>query len=265
MERKTALVTGSAKGIGSAIAVELSMHGYDIGVNYLNDKEKAEKTAAKVRENGAKAVCIHADISSADGRRELFGRFFEVFGGIDLLVNNAGVSRFAPFLDVTEEMWDSVFATDCKAAFFCAQAAARKMAEEKKRGLIINISSNHADGCWPDASVYGSAKAALTKFGRNAAMELAKYGIRIITVEPGYTDVGWDKSGPIFDACPRIPLKRFAKPEEIAKTVCFLASDGAAYMTGSCVTVDGGALLPIVPENYLYGTDGNLYGSEGSK
>lgn len=265
MKRKAALVTGSAKGIGSAIAVELSRQGYDIGVNYLNDREKAENTAAAARESGARTVCIHADVSKTDGRKHLFDTFFGTFGTIDLLVNNAGVSRFAPFLEVTEDMWNSVFSTDFKAAFFCAQIAAKKMAEQKKKGLIIDISSNHADGCWPDASVYGSAKAALTKFGKNAAMELAKYGIRLITVEPGYTDVGWDKNGPIFDACPRIPLGRFAKPEEIAKTVCFLASDSAAYMTGNCVTVDGGALLPIVPENRLYGADGNLYGSEGLK
>ena len=114
------------------------------------------------------------------------------------------------------------------------------------------MSSNHVDGCWPGATIYGPAKAALTKFGKNASMELAEYGIRIITVAPGYTDVGWDPETGIYDVMERIPLGRFAKPEEIAAIIAFLASPACSYMTGNCVTIDGGAVLPVLTENKFF-------------
>lgn len=255
MGRKTALITGAGRGIGSAIAIALSKRGYDVGINYRRSREQAEETCRAAAENGAKAVCIQGSVASTEDRKRIFDEFFNAFGTIDLLVNNAGISKFAPFLEVTEEQWEKVTFTDYKGAFFCTQLAARKMVEQKKPGLIINISSNHVDGCWPDATVYGATKAALTKFGKNAAMELARYGIRVITVAPGYTDVGWPKGDGIFNAAHKIPLGRFAAPEEVGKLVAYLASDEAAYMTGNCITIDGGALLPILPENYLYDYD----------
>ena len=168
------------------------------------------------------------------------------------MINNAGISKFYPFLEVTEEEWKEITFTDWKGAYFGTQFAARNMIANHKEGVIINISSNHVDGCWPDANIYGPTKAALTKFGKSAAMELAPYHIRVITVAPGYTDVDWPKDHPVQLAKQHIPLKRFAEPSEIAEIIVFLASDKCRYMTGNCVTIDGGALLPILPENYEF-------------
>jgi Dehydrogenases with different specificities (related to short-chain alcohol dehydrogenases) len=181
----------------------------------------------------------------------MFQTFSRTFGSIDVLINNAGVSVFGPFLKVTEEAWDTITSIDWKGTYFCAQRAARNMVEHACKGVILNVASNHKDGCWPTASVYGPTKAAIAKFTKNAALELAPYGIRVVAIAPGYTDVGWPIGDPIHDAKDKIPLKRFATPEEIANVVCALVSEEFAYMTGSCLDIDGGALLPVITENDL--------------
>lgn len=253
MEQKNALVTGAGRGIGRAIALELGANGYAVGVNYLHSKAGAQTVCDEIISRGGKAIPLQADVGKNTELSAMFEEYFSAFGSIDLMVNNAGLSKFYPFLEVTEEQWQELTFSDWKGAFFGTQYAARNMVEHGKQGVIINISSNHVDGCWPQANIYGPTKAALTKFGKSAAMELAPYGIRVITVAPGYTDVDWPKDHPVQLAKPRIPLKRFAEPQEIAKIVAFLASDACSYMTGNCVTIDGGALLPILPENDYYG------------
>ena len=253
MEQKNALVTGAGRGIGRAIALELGANGYAVGVNYLHSKAGAQAVCDEIIAQGGKAMPLQADVGKNAQLSAMFEEYFAAFGPIDLMVNNAGLSKFYPFLEVTEEQWQELTFSDWKGAFFGTQYAARNMVEHGKQGVIINISSNHVDGCWPQANIYGPTKAALTKFGKSAAMELAPYGIRVITVAPGYTDVDWPKNHPVQLAKPRIPLKRFAEPQEIAKIVAFLASDACSYMTGNCVTIDGGALLPILPENDYYG------------
>jgi NAD(P)-dependent dehydrogenase (short-subunit alcohol dehydrogenase family) len=253
MEQKNALVTGAGRGIGRAIALELGQNGYAVGVNYLHSKAGAQAVCDEIIAHGGKAMPLQADVGNCAQLSAMFEEYFTAFGPIDLMVNNAGLSKFYPFLEVTEEQWQELTFSDWKGAFFGTQYAARNMVEHNKQGVIINISSNHVDGCWPQANIYGPTKAALTKFGKSAAMELAPYGIRVITVAPGYTDVNWPKDHPVQLAKPRIPLQRFAEPEEIAKIVAFLATDACSYMTGNCVTIDGGALLPILPENDYYG------------
>ena len=251
MERKIALVTGSSRGIGRSIALHLAENGYDVGVNYVSSKEKALEVCRQIEEKGARTICIQGDVSKTEDINRMFDTFFEHFDHIDLLVNNAGITRFAPFLEVTEEMWDKVNHTDWKGSFFCAQRAARNMVEKGVKGVIINISSNHQTGCWPRASAYGPAKAALLKFTQNAALELARYGIRVNAIAPGYTIMGDGISSSEIGKriASRIPLKRFASTDEIAKAVLYLASDQAAYITGTCLTIDGGALLPVITEN----------------
>lgn len=251
MKRKTALVTGASHGIGRAIALALAENGYDIGVNYFKNKSEAEEVCRLAELKGAKTLCLQADVKNIDDINKMFDMFFNKFEKIDLLVNNAGITKFCPFLEATEELWEEITNTDWKGAFFCAQRASKKMIEHDVKGTIINIVSNHVEGCWPTANIYGPTKAALAKFTKNAAMELAKYGIRVVAVAPGYTDVGWDKNDPVYDAMPKLPLKRFAATEEIADAVLFVSSDKAQYITGTCLTVDGGALLPVVPENSI--------------
>ncbi len=251
MKRRTALITGASKGIGRAVAICLAQNGYDIGINYNSHREAAEQTAQIVRSHGAEALILHADVGSCVQITEMFSQFTETFGTIDLMVNNAGVSMFAPLLQVTEQMWDQVNDIDWKGTYFCTQRAAQLMIDTQKQGVILNMSSNQKDGCWPTASVYGPAKAAITKFTRHAAMELAPYGIRVVAIAPGYTDVGWPADNPVHEAKGKIPLRRFATPEEIAQVIYRLTSDEFSYMTGSCLDIDGGALLPITTENDL--------------
>ena len=179
----------------------------------------------------------------------MFEQLLNEFGHIDLMVNNSGMYPWAPFLEVDENTWERVTFVNWRGPFFCTQRAARNMVKNNIKGQIINISSNHCFGCWPNATVYASNKAALTKFTKNAAMELAKHGIRVNAIAPGYTNVGWDRKDPIFEAESKIPLKRFASPLEIAHAVLYLDSENAGYITGECLKIDGGALLPVVTEN----------------
>jgi len=249
--RKKALVTGSSRGIGRAVAIELARRGYDVGINYNSSEEAAFEVRDLVEEAGAESVLLKANVGRVPEIDSMFDAFLEKFGRIDLLVNNAGISTFKPFIQVTEEMWDGITSIDWKGTYFCAQRAARQMIKDSVKGVILNLSSNQKDGCWPTASVYGPTKAAVTKFTKNCALELSPYGIRVIAIAPGYTDVGWPKDNPIHEAADKIPLKRFATPEEIAKVIAGLVSDDFAYMTGSCLDIDGGALLPVITENDL--------------
>ncbi len=168
-------------------------------------------------------------------------------------MNNAGIGLVAPFLSTTPELFETLTNTDWRGGFFSAQRAAQEMVKASIKGVIVNIASNHAEGCWPDCTVYAGTKAALSKFTKNCAMELAEYGIRVVCVNPGYTDIGWPKDDPIYEAVARMPLGRFGTTEEVANLVAFLVSDKAGYITGTTITCDGGALLPCVPENKFTG------------
>ena len=148
-----------------------------------------------------------------------------------------------------ELTFDRMTAIDWKGLFFSSQEAAKRMIGRGTKGVIINISSNQVDGCWPRAAIYGPTKAAVSKFTRNAAMELAGYGIRMAAVAPGYTDVGWAPDDIRWEAAARLPFGRFASTREIAEAVAYLASPQAAYITGTTLTVDGGATLPVVAAN----------------
>jgi NAD(P)-dependent dehydrogenase (short-subunit alcohol dehydrogenase family) len=247
----TALITGASRGIGRAAALELAEAGYDLGINYFRHREGAEEVAQTIRRKKRRALVLQADISKKAEIDRMFDRFLSEFGHIDLMVNNAGVSMFKPFLQISEELWDMVTGVDWKGTYFCAQRAARDMAESGRGGVILNMSSNQKDGCWPTASVYGPTKMAVAKFTRHAALELARYGIRVIALAPGYTNVGWPEGDPVHEAKEKIPMKRFATPAEIARVIRRLASDEFAYMTGTCLDIDGGALLPVVTETDL--------------
>ncbi len=256
MERKIALVTGAGRGIGQGIAIQLAKNGYDVGIHYSSSAEGAQETADTCRSLGARAELFQADIRNVEEIYAMFAAFEEKFDHLDLMVNNAGITRFQPFLEATPEMFDTVLYTDLRGSYFCAQAAARNMVKNEVRGCIINISSNHSAGCWPTASFYAAAKAGLEKAGKNMAMELAPYGIRVVTIAPGYTATkAWNvpENGPVSERhqkiINRIPAGRYARPWEIGDAVVFLASDSAGYITGTTLFIDGGALLPVIPEN----------------
>lgn len=256
MTRKIAMVTGAGRGIGKGIAIQLAKAGYDLAIHYSTTAEGAIDTIEKVRALGARAELFHADIRDVEQIRAMFADFSEKFDHIDLMVNNAGITRFQPFLEATPEMFDTVVGTDLRGTYFCAQSAARIMVEKKIPGVIINISSNHAQGCWNGATFYAAAKAGLNKLGMNMAMELGQYGIRVVTIAPGYTVLperiqpGDEKLNIWRDSIiDRIPLHRFCTPAEVGDAVVFLDSEGARYITGTTLYMDGGALLPVLAEN----------------
>ncbi|MDD3251069.1 MAG: SDR family oxidoreductase [Lachnospiraceae bacterium] len=246
---KTALITGAAKGIGRQIALEMAKAGYNIIVNYRSDEKAALEVCKAADGYGVKAWPVYCDMAKVSDIRKMYALAIEAAGQIDVVVNNAGISPEAYFLDTTEEMFDRMTAIDWKGLYFSSQIAAGHMIEKKIKGVIINISSNQVEGCWPRATVYAPTKAAVSKFTENAAMELSLKGIRMVAVAPGYTDVGWEPGDIRLEAASRLPLKRFATTTEIARAVIYLASDDAAYITGTTLTIDGGATLPVVAAN----------------
>ena len=256
MSRPVAFVTGSSRGIGAGIALEMAKAGYDLALNYVNARDEAYKVKNEVESEGAKAVVIQGDISNLEDIDRMFIEYKNAYNQMDVMVNNAGITVFGPFLEMTPEKWERITNTDWRGSYFCAQKAAQLMVENGTKGTIINITSNHQTGCWPIASVYGPTKAALNKFTQNAALELAPHGIRMVAIAPGYTRVREMPENPppefqerrdkLFS---RLPLGRMCEPWEVGKACVFLASEGAGYITGTCLVMDGGAILPVVPEN----------------
>lgn len=249
MRRPAALITGAAKGIGKQIAITLAEKGYDIAVNYHTDPQAAKEVCREAESFGARTLAIYADMSKVTDIKAMHGQADETFGGVDLVVNNAGISSEVYFLDAEEKDFDRMTAIDWKGLYFSSQEAAKNMIARGIQGVIINISSNQTDGCWPRATIYGPTKAAVSKFTKNAAMELAGYGIRMAAVAPGYTDVGWEPDDIRWEAAKLLPFGRFASTREIAEAVAYLASGHAAYITGTTLTIDGGATLPVVAAN----------------
>ncbi|MFV0503889.1 MAG: SDR family NAD(P)-dependent oxidoreductase [Lachnospirales bacterium] len=249
MKRKTAIITGGAKGIGKQISLTMAKEGYNIIVNYRSDENSAREICKKAAEYGVESLAVYADMGKVSDIRAMYEKAFEKFQVVDVVVNNAGISSEVYFLEATEDMFDQMTAIDWKGLFFSSQIAAKKMVEKNVKGVIINISSNQIEGCWPRASIYAPTKAAVSKFTKNAAMELSLKGIRMVDIAPGYTDVGWEPDDIRMEAASRLPFKRFATTEEIAQAVVYMASDKADYITGTTLFIEGGATLPVVAAN----------------
>ena len=249
MERKVALVTGAVRGIGRQTALALAREGYDVLVNYHRGREEAQALCDLAKGFGVRSWPVYADMGRVEEIRAMFDEIDALTPRLDLLVNNAGISSEVYFLDATEADFDRMTAIDWKGLFFCSQCAAKKMIAQGTGGVIVNVASNQVDGCWPRASIYGPTKAAVAKFTRNAGMELVLHGVRMVAISPGYTNVGWPEGDIRLEAAARLPLRRFASTEEIAQGIVYLASDKAADLVGSMLTIDGGATLPVVAAN----------------
>lgn len=247
LDAKVAIVTGSSSGIGRAIAMQFAREGAAVVINYPFAKSQAQAQAVvdTIQKSKGKAVAIQADISQYQQAMGLIQQTVEQLGQLDILVNNAGIEHHNAFLDVTEAEFDRVLSVDLKGAFFCAQAAAREMAKSKTAGRIINISSVHEDIAMPNNSPYCCAKGGVRMMMRTICNELAQYGITVNNIAPGaiFTPIDADveadpkKQHALFA---EIPLQRWGQPEEIGKLAVFLASDAAAYVTGSTYVMDGG-------------------------
>ena len=238
---KVAVVTGAGSGIGYSIAERLAGEGAAVCVNYLGYEDEAKALAQRL----PKGIAVKADVSKAAEVQAMVDATVKTFGTIDVLINNAGLERSVPFLDIDEATWDLMLDVDLKGAFFCAQACGRVMRDSGRGGSIVNISSIHEDVPFPGFTPYCAAKGGLRMLMRNAAIELAPYNIRVNNVAPGAiaTPINADTlNHPERVAMLKqiVPLMRMGKPEEVAEVALFLASDRSSYVTGSTYYVDGG-------------------------
>jgi len=244
---KVALVTGAQQGIGRAIALAFAREGADVGVNYLDDRNAAEKVVQEVRGAGRRAVLVQADVAQASGIDAMVSQVVGELGGLDVLVNNAGVYPRVPFLEMRERDWDLVLDVNLKGGFFCAQAAARAMIAARRRGSVINMASQAIRGAVRGVH-YSASKGGVVAMTRAMALELAPHGIRVNAIAPGLTDTAQPRYGNTEDElavmASAVPLGHMAQPEDIARVAVFLASDDAVHMTGQTVHVNGGSFMP---------------------
>ncbi|MDR3540857.1 MAG: 3-oxoacyl-[acyl-carrier-protein] reductase [Desulfosporosinus sp.] len=237
-----AIVTGSGRGIGRAIALELAAAGAKVVVNYAGRSDKAEETAKLIREAGGESLTVQADVSRADDVDRLIQTTLDHYGKIDILVNNAGITRDSLLLRMKEADWDAVLATNLKGVFLCTKAVSKGMLKQRS-GVIVNISSVVGLSGNAGQANYAAAKAGVVGFSKSVAKEFAPRGIRVNVVAPGYIITDMTETlpeGVQSDILRAIPLGRLGRPEDIAKMVRFLVSSEAAYITGQTFSVDGG-------------------------
>jgi len=244
-ENKIALITGSSQGIGAACALRLAKDGCDIILNGHQFDERGEKLIAEIQDMGRKATFLASDLSKAKEAAKLITDAVAAFGHLDILVNNAGVEKKASFWDVTEEDYDLIMNTNLKGIFFSIQSFVNYCRKSKIAGTVINMSSVHEEIAFPHFAAYCASKGGLKMLTRNLASELAQFNIRINNVAPGAvsTPINQDllnNKEQLEKVLQNIPLKRMGKVEDVAAIVAFLASDDAAYVTGSTYFVDGG-------------------------
>ena len=243
-EGKVALVTGGARGIGKAIALELARQGSDVVVSDI-DLPGAEKVAQEVQKLSVRSIVVKTDISVGNEVDALIEKAIEGFGKIDILVNNAGITRDNLLMRMSEEEWDLVLRVNLKGVFLCTQRVIRGMMKQRS-GKVINISS--VVGVMGNAGQanYAASKAGLIGFTKSVAKEVASRNIQVNAVAPGYieTDMTADLPEEVKTSyLAGIPAKRPGKSEEVARVVSFLASSAADYITGQVIHVDGGLLM----------------------
>ncbi len=248
LDQKVAIVTGADSGIGRGIAIQFAKEGATVVVNYAHAKDKAEEVRQIIEQNKGQALVIQADVSQYQQAMSLIQQTVEHFNRLDIIVNNAGMEIHSAFVDVTEEQFDRVLGVDLKGPFFCAQAAAREMIKRKTPGRIINISSVHQDLAMPQNAPYCCAKGGVRMLMRTIAVELAPYNITVNNIAPGaiHTPIDADvEANPekMKALLNEIPLHRMGQPEEVGKLALYLASDAAAYVTGSTYVIDGGLMI----------------------
>ena len=242
MEGKVAVVTGASRGIGKAIAVKLASKGATVVINYNGSRERAEEVKNEVESAGGKAVIIQCNVADFDACKEFIETVIKEQGRIDILVNNAGITKDGLIMKMKEEDFDSVLNVNLKGTFNTIRHSARQMLKQRS-GKIINISSVSGILGNVGQANYAASKAGVIGLTKTMARELGSRGITVNAIAPGFVDTEMTEvlSEEIREnACKQIILGRFGKPEDIANTAVFLASDKADYITGQVISVDGG-------------------------
>lgn len=245
---RRALVTGSNSGLGHAIALNLSAAGARVAVHALSDHASAEAVVRQIQQAGGEATAVYGDVSKPNQVESMFSEVDAAFGGLDIMVNNAGLDGArAMCADSDPQHWQAVIAVDLQGPYYCTRQALKRMMPQR-RGVILQITSVHEFIPWAGYSAYTSAKAALSMLTKTVAQEVATQGVRVLAIAPGAiktpinNDV-WSDPDRLRDLDQKIAMGRVGEPDEIGRVATFLASDLASYMTGTTVTVDGGMLI----------------------
>ena len=244
LDGKTAIVTGAGRGIGSAIARELGETGANVIVNYSTSASSAEELAEEIRAKGPRALAIKADVTHLEQVRHMVNHVIETFGHIDILVNNAGITRDKTLKNMSRENWDEVIHVNLGSVFNCTKIVLPHMLEQKS-GKIVNISSFVALAGNVGQANYAATKAGIIGFTKSIALEVARHGITVNAVCPGFTetDMLWQVPENIRQRIlEKIPMARFGTAEEIAACVRFIVSEGD-YMTAQAISINGGVYI----------------------
>lgn len=242
---KSAIVTGASRGIGREIALLLAKEGARVAVNYSGSKDKADEVVQLITAAGGEAFAIQADVSDADSVKKMVDQTVETFGSIDILVNNAGITKDNLLMRMKEDEWDDVMSINLKGVFLCTKGVTRQMMRQRA-GKIVNVASIVGVSGNPGQANYVAAKAGVIGFTKTAAQELASRNINVNAVAPGFitTDMTDALSEDVKNQMlAMIPLGKLGSPEDVAKTVMFLLSDDAAYITGQTIHIDGGMVM----------------------
>jgi glucose 1-dehydrogenase len=242
---RKALVTGSSKGIGRGIAIRLAQEGADVVINYNSDPRGAEQALAEVQALGRRGAIIRANLGTVNEVRDLVAQSADALGGLDVLVNNAGIEKHAAFWDVTEADFDAVLDVNLKGVFFATQAFVQQCIAARQPGKIINISSVHEELAFPNFAAYCASKGGVRMLTRTLAVELGPVGITINSIAPGAIETPINTkllNDPVKlqSLVRQIPLGRLGKPNDVAGLAVFLASRDSDYVTGTTYLIDGG-------------------------
>jgi 3-oxoacyl-[acyl-carrier protein] reductase len=245
LNNKSVLITGASRGIGRAIALYFAKNGAKVAVNYSGSEAKANEVVEEIKANGGTAFSIKADISSSEDVTNMVKSVIDEFGSLDVLVNNAGITRDNLLMRMKEEDWDAVINTNLKGVFLTTKAVTRQMMKQRN-GRIINIASIVGVSGNAGQANYVAAKAGVIGLTKTTAKELSSRGITVNAIAPGFieTDMtGKLEEGIKEDMLRNIPLARFGQPDDIAAAAAFLAGDSSSYITGQTLHVDGGMVM----------------------
>lgn len=240
-DKKVALITGGSRGIGRACAIELAKAGYDVAINYVGNEEAANATITELKSIGSNAGAYKFDVTNKDAVEAGVADVVSKYGKIDVLVNNAGITRDGLFMRMSPENWEAVINTNLNSAYYVSSPVVKLMIKQRS-GVVINMSS--IVGVYGNAGQanYAAAKAGLIGFTKALAKEVASRNIRVNAVAPGFIETDMTKDLPLDGMAEHIPMKKLGQPEDIAKAVKFFAED-APYVTGQVLQVDGGLVI----------------------